>query len=166
MVGGFIYGQKVHFSEQWPLFEALRTTSSIIFAVVGAWLAIVYPERLRLSIRNEKTSTSLKSINNIGTLLSPAVNSTVVLCVVLLVGIIAPIMKHTFLVSLYLNECRGITYALLVGLTLWQTWTVILTLLPADLILSQTEHENTKKRVFDGMRVTSISQNNSKDSSE
>lgn len=155
-IAGYIYGRKVPFSEQWPLFEALRTTSAIIFAVVGAWLAIVYPERLRLSLRPKGISDQNKSSNNIGTLLSPAVNSTIVLCVVLLVGILSPLLKRTALASMYLCEFRGATYALLVALTLWQTWTVILTLFPADLILSQTEHEKAKDKVLNGMRKTSI----------
>lgn len=155
--GGYIYGKQVPFAEQWPLFEALRTTSAIIFAVVGAWLAIVYPERLRFSLGSQESSGQSKSPNNIGTLLSPAVNSTGVLCIVLLVGVIAPLLKRTALVNMYLSECRGAAYALLVALTLWQTWTVILTLFPADLILSQTEHEKAKNRVFNGLRKTSIS---------
>lgn len=156
VIVGYIYGRQVPFSEQWPLFEALRTTSSIIFAVVGAWLAIVYPERLRLSLGSQKESGQSKSTNNIGTLLSPAVNSIFVLCIVLLVGVIAPLLKRTAFASMYLSECRGATYALLVALTLWQTWTVILTLFPADLVLFQTQHEKTKNKVFDGLRKASI----------
>lgn len=43
------FGRHITFALQWPLFEALRTTASIIFAVVGAWFAIIYPERLKKS---------------------------------------------------------------------------------------------------------------------
>ncbi|MFZ2168466.1 MAG: hypothetical protein WAW61_02400 [Methylococcaceae bacterium] len=161
VIAGYIYGQQVPFSEQWPLFEALRTTSAIIFAVVGAWLAIVYPERLRLSLnsQNELGQNHYPNNINIRTLLSPAVNSTFILCAVLLTGIIAPLLKRAAFVSMYLGECRGATYALLVALTLWQTWTVILTLVPTDLIMSNTEHENTRNRVLNGMRRTSINRN-------
>ncbi|WP_408913341.1 hypothetical protein ACJUA3_03255 [Citrobacter freundii] len=48
-----ILGRNVAFALQWPLFEALRTTASIIFAVVGAWFAIIYPERLKKSFRGD-----------------------------------------------------------------------------------------------------------------
>ena len=41
------YGSAVRFSEQWVLYEALRSTASIIFAVAGVWLAIIYPDRLK-----------------------------------------------------------------------------------------------------------------------
>ena len=154
---GYQYGQNVPFTEQWPLYEALRATAAIIFAVVGAWLAIVYPERLRLTLTPQNGSTQTKQQNNIGILLSPAVNSTCVLCIILIVGIAAPLLKRTAIAHEYLLECRGISYSLLVGLTMWQVWTVILTLVPADLILSRANQENAKNEVLAGMRKTSIS---------
>lgn len=152
----YFYGKEVAFSEQWPLFEALRTTSAIIFAVVGAWLAIVYPERLRLSIKSDSGTSLHSTPNNIGILLSPVVNSTAVLCIVLLVGVIAPLMKQSEYVLLHIAEFRGASYALLTALTLWQAWTVILTLIPADLILSNSNRENSKRSALEGMRRTSI----------
>lgn len=153
---GFIYGREVPFEEQWPLFEALRTTSAIIFAVVGAWLAIVYPERLRLTLSPTADHQAKQSPNNIGILLSPIVNSTVVLCIVLLLGVLAPLLKRADLVEMYLAESRGISYALLVALTLWQAWTVILTLIPADLLLSRSNQEHKRRDVLEGLRRTSI----------
>ena len=158
---GFIYGRDVPFEEQWPLFEALRTTSAIIFAVVGAWLAIVYPERLRLTLSPTVDTQAKQSPNNIGILLSPIVNSTVVLCIVLLLGVLAPLLKRAHFVEMYLAESRGISYALLVALTLWQAWTVILTLIPADLLLSRSNQEHRRRDVLDGMRRTSISRKTS-----
>lgn len=58
---GYYFGKNVPFHEQWPLYEALRTTASIIFAVVGAWLAIIYPERLKFSLRGNGTAEQSKS---------------------------------------------------------------------------------------------------------
>lgn len=155
---GFYFGGRVPFSEQWPLYEALRATSAIIFAVVGAWLAIVYPERLRLSLLTSTGVKEDKAQNNIGVLLSPAVNSTGVLCIVLLIGVLAPLIKRSDFVIAHLTECRGASYALLIALTLWQAWTVILTLVPADLILSRATQENMRAEVLNGMRRTSISE--------
>ena len=43
----FICGNNVAFEKQWVLYEALRSTASIIFAVAGVWLASVYPYRLK-----------------------------------------------------------------------------------------------------------------------
>lgn len=153
---GYFFGRRVPFSEQWPLYEALRTTSAIIFAVVGAWLAIVYPERLRLSISEASGDPKGNGQRHIGVLLSPAVNSTAVLCIVLMVGVLAPLLKRTDLLLAHVDEFRGASYALLVGLTLWQAWTVILTLIPADLILSRANQEGLRNETLRGLRKTSI----------
>lgn len=151
----FIFGQQVPFAEQWPLFEALRTTSAIIFAVVGAWLAIVYPERLRLSFDKTRVDGNTNGSGNIAILLSPVVNSTVILCIVLLVGVSAPLLKRADLLLAHKEIFCGISYATLVGLTLWQAWTVVLTLIPADMILLRASAESKRTAVLDGLRKTS-----------
>lgn len=133
IVVAFLFGREVPFAEQWPLFEALRATASIIFAVVGAWLAIIYPERLKLSFRNDAAKSSSQA-NGIGQLLSPAVHSTAILSIVLVVGVAAPLLKKLEILFPYQAELRGVSYALAVFLTQWQLWTVILTLIPADKI--------------------------------
>lgn len=137
----FKLGQHVPFSEQWPLFEALRTTAAIIFAVVGAWLAIVFPERLKLSLRTDSSKTKNSSAG-MGQLLSPAIHSTAILSIVLVIGVVAPLLKRVAGLEPYTQEFRGISYSILVLLTFWQLWTVILTLVPADKV---KEHADTEE---------------------
>lgn len=48
---GFHYGDFVKLEDQWPYFEALRTTTSIVFGIMGALLAIVYPEVIKQGLR-------------------------------------------------------------------------------------------------------------------
>jgi hypothetical protein len=134
------YGQAVPMSEQWPLYEALRTTASIIFAVVGAWLAIIYPERLRLSFRGDSSTPSSAPVR-LGKLLHPAIHSTAILCIVLVAGLFVPIFRHLPELLPYRDELRGVSYAFLVLLTLWQAWTVIMTLVPADMIKATSDAE-------------------------
>lgn len=142
-------GKEIAFEKQWPLFEALRTTASIIFAVVGAWIAIVYPERLKLSFSNEK-ATNQNSQIGLSRLFSPVVNSTAILCIILIIGVTAPLVK-TFQIALdYKEQLRGISYATLVALTLWQLWTVVLTLIPADVIKTMTDREDERRKLLDG----------------
>lgn len=140
------FGRCVPFAEQWPLFEALRTTASIIFAVIGAWFAIIYPERLRISFKGGK-ETSENSLG-IHKLFTPIVHSTIILSIILLIGIIAPIIKRLDFCHQYLLHFRGFSYAILVFLTLWQLVTVMYSLVPADLIKRSVDHEkNTKDAV-------------------
>lgn len=166
---GFYVGRNIPFAEQWPLYEALRTISSIIFAVVGAWLAIIFPERLRLSFQNDKSAPEVKEGQGVSKLFTPVVNSTVILCIVLLVGVLAPIVKRLDFLSLYVFEIRGLSYGMLASLTLWQLWTVILTLVPADMVKTLADKEDghrqrigrlTKNARFQERPVIDEDQNN------
>ena len=126
------------------MFEALRTTAAIIFAVIGAWLAIIYPERLRLSFHTEDRPSN-GTANGSGELFTPVVNSTYILCVILLIGAVAPLLKRHGLPG-DVAWWRGTAYGLLVALTLWQLWTVLLTLGPADRIKSYMDREDRHRK--------------------
>lgn len=136
-------GRQIPFVEQWPLFEALRTTASIIFAVIGAWFAIIYPERLKISFKGGKE----KKDNSLGIhkLFTPIVHSTIILSIILLIGVVAPIVKRLDFCYEYLPYFRGISYSILVFLTLWQLVTVIYSLVPADLIKRNVDAEDVTK---------------------
>jgi len=142
-------GKEIPFEKQWPLFEALRTTASIIFAVVGAWIAIVYPERLKLSFTNEG-STGGSNQTGLSRLFSPVVHSTAILCIILIVGVVAPLIKTFAFVLEYRAQLRGVSYGALVALTLWQLWTVVLTLVPADVIKTMTDREQEREKLLEG----------------
>ena len=144
--GGWL-GRSVPFSEQWPIFEGLRTTAAIIFGVIGAWLAIIYPERLKLSFKSDTKKSDREKENGLSQLFTPVVNSTLILGVVLTIGVIAPIAKR-YPLSLNVELMRGLSYSILVALTLWQLWTVLLTLRPANTIKSFADQEDEKQRVI------------------
>lgn len=143
---GFYFGQNIPFSQQWPLFEALRTTAAIVFAVVGAWLAIIYPERLKFSFgRNTGRS---RGNANAGVLLYPAVYSTVILVCILFIGILAPILKQIPFFIAEREFCRGLSFLALTMLTLWQIAVVIMTAIPADMIKSSVDREQATDDVL------------------
>ena len=114
---------------------------------VGAWLAIIYPERLRFSFGVENPDGTPQGVN-MGKLLHPAIHSTMILCVILFVGIIAPLLKQLSFLLPYQDNLRGLSYALLILLTLWQVWTVILTLIPADIVKSACDSEQRKNETL------------------
>lgn len=146
-----VLGRGVPFSEQWPLFEALRTTASIIFAVVGAWLAIIYPERLRMSFQKAE-GTPVSSNGGMSALFTPIVHSTAILCIILLIGVVAPLLKRVDLLLPFAVPLRGVSYGVLASLTLWQLWTVILSFVPADIVKSHTDHEERHIQTTEGYR--------------
>lgn len=145
------FGKSIPFQQQWPLYEALRATAAIIFAVVGAWLAIVYPERLRLSF-NSSTKPAEPVNDRFTALFTPIAHSTIILGMVLLAGIAAPIAKQIPILLEYRELARTASFVLLVVLTLWQVWTVVLTLYPADIIKSQADRDMAQQRTMSAIR--------------
>ena len=147
----FIGAPVVPFAQQWPLYEALRTTAAIIFAVVGAWIAIAYPERLRLLRKPNGTAEQSTNASMLD-LFAPVVHSTFILCVILVAGIIAPLLRAWVTDAATTAFLLRVSFALLVFLTLWQVWTVILTLLPADLLKSAMDRDISAKAARDALR--------------
>lgn len=145
------FGRNIAFQQQWPLFEALRATAAIIFAVVGAWLAIVYPERLKRSLGGGDGHSGAVS-EKFTKLFTPIVHSTVILGLVLLTGIVAPILKQIPWFLEHVHFSRSIAFTILVTLTIWQIWTVVLTLEPADIIKSQADLENAQAASMESIR--------------
>ncbi|ATH99554.1 hypothetical protein [Alcaligenes faecalis] len=145
LIAAWVYGQAIPFAEQWPLYEALRNTAAIIFAVVGAWLAIIYPDRLRLSFRESEREA--ESVSNLSLLLTPAIMSTGILVILLLVGVIAPMLRQVELLYSYLPVMRGASFVLLVFLTLWQVVIVVIAIIPADLLLGKEAEDKVKHKV-------------------
>lgn len=142
-------GRTVPFNDQWPLYEALRNTAAIIFAVVGAWLAIVYPERLRLSLSDREDQPGSDSEGRqVSSLMTPIVHSTAILAAVLLVGICAPLARELSIVRDHVFVFRGLSYGILTTLTLWQLWTVVLTLVPASEVSTQDSRRNRRARTI------------------
>ncbi len=146
----FWLGQRVPFEDQWPLYEAIRTTASIIFAVVGAWLAIIYPDRLKLSFR-QPTGAKVSNGGNMARMFTPIVHSTAILCLVLLIGIIAPLLKRIDFLLAHIEVMRSLSYGTLAILTLWQLWTVVLSLVPADIVASKANHDERHKKTIESL---------------
>lgn len=147
LLAGF-FGRHVPFVQQWPLFEALRTTASIIFAVVGAWFAIIYPERLKKSFRGGTADNNSAGIHR---LFTPIVHSTAILATVLVVGVLAPLLKQFDFILLHKVIFRGISYGLLVFLTLWQLLTVVFSLIGPDLVKRHTSKQERSKSAVEAI---------------
>lgn len=140
IAGAGYAGRLIPFSTQWPLYEALRTTASIIFAVIGAWMAIIYPERLKISFHNQSSQNE----DGVKKLFTPIVHSTSILIVILIIGIAIPIIKTCTAIIPYTAFLRGASYAVLTILTLWQAWTIFLTFIPIDIIKSSVDNDRRR----------------------
>jgi hypothetical protein len=144
---GLWLGRHIPFSQQWPLYEALRGTASIIFAVVGAWLAIIYPERLKLSFGKQGTAQPGLNNSNVGLLLTPAIHSTILLVVLLLIGVMVPMLKQLPMLADHIVAMRGVSFGLLVLLTCWQIAIVVITIFPAEMLQSSISVERARAQI-------------------
>ncbi len=113
----FFYGRYIPFHEQWPLYEALRTTASIIFGVMGAWIALIYPDTLA-KILSKKHTNKTAEIQKVKRVLEPLVFSTFCVILVLTIGVFVPVLKQFSWIMEYVQIFRGISFGLLGMLTL------------------------------------------------
>jgi Na+/H+-dicarboxylate symporter len=155
----FYFGQNIPFEKQWPLYDALRNTASIVFGVMGAWIALIYPEALSELLGRTLKSETTNKAKEIHKLLLPLIYSTLILIAVLLIGILAPIVQQVSLFIVYSRMIRGISYAFLGMLTVLQLWAVLLTLLPAHVVKQNIDSLQRKQETR--QRLLSRTQNHS-----
>jgi hypothetical protein len=155
-ISGYYFGQDVPMTEQLPIYEGLRNTSAIIFGVMGAWLAILHPSSLKKIFSKEGGSISKDDRATINLLLSPIIISTFILLIVLVVPLLVAASRNIPILVQYSPIFRGISFSVMAVLTILQIWTLILTLVPSDIlkrILQKEEaKENLKKGMFSGTR--------------
>jgi hypothetical protein len=126
-------GQLMPFSVQMSLFESLRTTAGIIFGVVGAWIAVMYPHALS-KIFKLKAADSEEEVKKVSRLFEPMVYSTVILMVVLLAGPLGHVAKQLAFLVPYTTILRGLSFGAIIYLTLIQMWSLLLILSPPDMV--------------------------------
>lgn len=152
----FHFGENITIEEQTPLLEGLRNTSAIIFGVMGAWIAILHPESLKKIFGQNSGGVSAEDRETINLLLSPIIISTFILSIVLVMPLITSIGKSIPYILEYKHELRGLSFAILGCLTILQLWTLVLTLIPGDILKRNMQRQETKEavknRMFSGTR--------------
>lgn len=132
MVWAFWVGRAIPVSSQHEILDPLRAIASIVFGVVGAWIALVYPRALEeLLTKNEPTNAQEE---NLSRLLRPLYYSTVVLALALAFDFVSPVIRHFGFAAGHTALLRRLSFCLIAGLTLLQFWALALTLGPADAI--------------------------------
>lgn len=142
---GYFFGQNVPMAVQAGLFGLLNTTASIVFAIIGAWLAIVYPERLKLGLRPGMQVTQSHGGDNVSLLLRPAKHSTFLIAILLIIGVSVPLLRQLPWAIDHTLELRGVSYALLITLTWWEIVIIFSTLFSTDLMERSTKSEDLQR---------------------
>jgi uncharacterized membrane protein len=148
----FIVGRGISFNEQAPIYDELRNTSAIIFAVMGAWIALLYPGKLSQAFGKKPYKEKANDIDQINRLFRPMIYSTVILMVVIGVSFAAPLAKQITYLHAYKEIFRAVSFGAIACLTLLQFWSLILTLVPGDTIKDDLESIKSREELLERMK--------------
>lgn len=129
---GYHFGAPIPLKDQWPLFEALRTTTSIVFGVMGALLALVYPDAVKNALRNGPNTQ--ESDGGLKRLITPCGHSALLL---ILLVFVAPIISWlgTFDPKEFAENVtlfQQVTFSIFCVLSYWQIYILLMVLIPFD----------------------------------
>jgi hypothetical protein len=136
---GYFFGRDIPLADVWTYFEALRTTGAIVFGVMGALLAIVYPEVIKRGFRPEESGPG-RELTNLTYITNPLAHSAILLILVVILGPVFAWVKIHFPDSTADPAIvpRGCIFALLAVLSSWQVLILLLVLRPLDLLHSHS----------------------------
>lgn len=143
---GFVYGQSVPFSNQLQVFDTLRQTSVLIFGVVGAWLAVLFP------MVHTQTASQSDAQKLTKKLFKPITSSLYIIIYSLAAPLSVPLIKKIPCAALVIPELRGLGFASLCVATAIQIYTLLLALQPFDIFKVETEITMEKDAVTKAYR--------------
>lgn len=142
------FGGGIPFKDQWPLYEALRSTSSIIFAVIGAWLTILYPDAIK-KVFSRNLLLDRDGGEDIELMVSNVRYSTVILGTIMVIGIVAQIAHQITWLLPFSAYLRAASFGLLGALTWLQFWSLLMTLAQAEMANEKLGDGKQKRKFVD-----------------
>lgn len=154
----FMYGKNVPYSDQKDILDSLKDTASIIFAILGAWIAVIYPKELQKKILNLET-------DNNEIIFEKLIYGLILITSVLIVMIISltfiNLIKNISYFSEYKELLRSFLLLYLYGISLVQCYALLVTLMPNIQILIDLIHERNNRDTQNGMDPVNREEDNS-----
>jgi hypothetical protein len=147
---GLWAGRGILFVDQVQLLRELREVSTIIFGIMGAWSAIVYPEELKRKLMaTEATALDPETLERFQKLMHCIVLSAGIVAIILVMQFGAAILGQFHWVQHHCIYFRAISFAIGCVLAVSQIWVVFLMLVPinaadADVRAVQETQEHLK----------------------
>lgn len=131
--------------------SALLNISSIIFAIIGAWIAIIYPRAIGRAFKAQSVSDkSIKDADTDADYLSELVEivmvSAIVLMLVLAIQFIVPILK-TIQIGMWINSIKYSAFYLVFMLTISQLYAVFRVILANYFFLNDLRKKNVDGKI-------------------
>lgn len=126
------YTEKIHYKDYKDALSALINISSIIFAIIGAWIAIIYPKSIARTFNPsdpiEKLKENEEDADYLSMLIRIVLISAFVLMSVLLMQILFPILRSVDYLSIdkdVVKLCAFFSIVLLTSLQVLAVFRVI-----------------------------------------
>lgn len=144
---GCVYGNGISLKVQLGLYKTLREISSIIFAVIGAWIAIIFPGALtKIFKKGISIEDKSKEVLRVKLLIQPMILSTISIIISVFIEFSSPIIKSIK----FFTDIKGIllsfSYGLLASLFLLEVWCLIMALIPTQIIIDDLTLEIDKSK--------------------
>ncbi|MDP2504005.1 hypothetical protein BCT47_23045 [Vibrio splendidus] len=146
----FWFGGDIPLKSQLPIYDGLRNTAAIIFAIMGAWIALLYPKVLGTSF-GKKTDAQVEELKEIEKLFQPMLYSTLILMLVIIVSFVVPLAKLSPWLISHKEYLRSMSFGALSILTILQFWSLLLTLLPGDAVKDEVRDNLERAAVLKRM---------------
>ena len=142
---GYHFGAAIALGDLWPYIEGLRTTTAIVFGIMGALLAVVFPDVLKHGLSGGLTSGE----TNLRRVLIPCASAAILLITLILLG---PVFAWLKGYSATLNKdgievMQRCLFAIFCVLSYWQVIILQAVLFPMDTLLVNTSVANAQARL-------------------
>lgn len=126
-------GAAIPFADQATLLRELREVSTIIFGIMGAWSAIVYPEELKRTLRaTDAQAVEPTTLERFRLLMRCIVLSAAIVAVVIVIQFAAPIVGQFAWAQRHAHVLRAASFGFACALAIVQIWVVLLMLIPIN----------------------------------
>jgi hypothetical protein len=122
-------GQSITYNQQMSAFGAAKDVATVVFGVMGVWIAIVYPDLLTKVIA-DGTDNKREQVFKLARLLRPLLVGAFVLVGYLLFALLGPLAKTIPWFITHAPLMRGTSFSVLSISVLLLIWSLVLALVP------------------------------------
>lgn len=145
------FGRNIPMKEQMQIADALFNLAAVIFGIMGAWIALLYPEALS-TLREPGKLKDAAAVNAVTHIIRPLHHSTLLLFVVFVFKVLYPITSHIGAIVRYNGMIRSASMAVLFFLTCMMLASIITTIYPIEYHAHRLAAMLAKKKHFDTIR--------------
>ncbi len=125
---GFFLGQDIPFEEGIELLNIILTSSSLIFAIIGIWLALVFPDVMNNTYKEINLSNRKREMERAERILQPLIYASMIFLTSFMLRLIIGVLKYKKEHLPFLESIEPFLQSLLFSVILLLSFFLILTL--------------------------------------